>query len=350
MGSSRDQTPGTSRAGPLGKILIVDDEVFIQNAFKLYFETIGYQAWVADGGAAAMEIFNREDIDLDVVILDLVMPGANGLELLEIFQEQKPDVRVIIATGCGSISSAIDAMRLGAFDYITKPIIDFDRELLRVVEDAILQRRQESRGTGRGCNNPWSTSGCKEARQAQTFLGHISRLSSLAAQWHASDPEKAAERPVETLAAVEEALRTDLQIRAGLLYTRDEGGEPVPAHSWGEVERLDFAPHWFSDRQLFDAVRNGRFKVFTIDSLNTDALGFEPTGSPIHPVALHIPVVLEGVHRGFFLLFFDREYSLARDPGALNLGQAYLAIAPLLGSFFLGVLKHVRAPLSLEQA
>ncbi|MEM7234205.1 MAG: response regulator, partial [Planctomycetota bacterium] len=122
-------------------LLIVDDEHFILNALRLYFESHDFDVSAASDGDQASEIFAQKHKAIDVAILDLVMPGTHGLELLRSFKEIAPDVQVIIATGCGSMGSAVEALRLGAFDFITKPILDFDTDLMRSVRNALEVRR-----------------------------------------------------------------------------------------------------------------------------------------------------------------------------------------------------------------
>lgn len=122
-------------------ILIVDDEDFVRSSFQLYFETLGYRVWVADGGESALGIFRERSKELDVVLLDLVMPGVHGIEVLRQMKELDPSVEVVIATGCGNMNTAIQALRFGAYDYVTKPIVDFEEDLLRVVQDAVRLRR-----------------------------------------------------------------------------------------------------------------------------------------------------------------------------------------------------------------
>jgi FixJ family two-component response regulator len=120
----------------------VDDEEFIRGSFKLYFESMGYLVSVADGGDSALVAFGQKSEPVDVVLLDLVMPGTSGIDVLRRFKELNDDVEVIIATGCGSMHSAVEALRYGAYDYITKPILNFDEDLLRVVEEALAERRE----------------------------------------------------------------------------------------------------------------------------------------------------------------------------------------------------------------
>ncbi len=126
-------------------IFVVDDEAVIRNAFRIYFETLGYRVFTADGGEEAIDTFRGSMGKLDVVILDLVMPGMHGIDLLRQMKSLDSTVEVIIATGCGSMSTAVEAMRHGAFDYITKPVIDLDHDLLSVVKGAIIRRTTQRR-------------------------------------------------------------------------------------------------------------------------------------------------------------------------------------------------------------
>ena len=124
-------------------ILLVDDEAFIRHALELYFETHGFRVSTAQDGDAALETFRAPEKLLDVVILDLLMPGTHGLDVLRELKSIDPLVEVIIATGCGSMNHAVEALRHGAFDFITKPILNFDEDLLKTVEKALAARTKK---------------------------------------------------------------------------------------------------------------------------------------------------------------------------------------------------------------
>ena len=144
--SAKAPSPGQQPAP--GRILVVDDEVFIRNAFALYLETQGFEVHAAENGERAIEMIHGGTVAPDVVLLDLMMPGIDGIEVLRVIKRTQPLVEVIIATGCGSMSSAIQALRNGAFDYVTKPVTNLDRDLLRVVEEALESHRQKVAGAG----------------------------------------------------------------------------------------------------------------------------------------------------------------------------------------------------------
>jgi len=136
-------------------ILIIDDDVESREVVREALETVGFDFIEAETGEQALELFSSYDID--VVTCDILLPGTNGIEVLRQIKEIKPDTQVIMLTGLNEVDTAVEAMRLGAFDYLTKPIRL--KELRLVVERAIAQkqlseerdewRRQIARYSGR---------------------------------------------------------------------------------------------------------------------------------------------------------------------------------------------------------
>ncbi|MCE5228003.1 sigma-54 dependent transcriptional regulator [bacterium] len=102
-----------------GKILIVDDEWTIRDVLATILTTEGYQVTMAEDGAEAIKKLDEDTFDL--VITDLKMPNIDGMEVLRHLSTLNVSTLGIVATGYGSIESAVEALRLGAFDYITKP-------------------------------------------------------------------------------------------------------------------------------------------------------------------------------------------------------------------------------------
>jgi DNA-binding NtrC family response regulator len=102
------------------KILVVDDDTASVETTIEVLEREGYQLFSASGGHQALEILREEDID--VVITDLKMPDLSGIDLLKYIQNYNLHTQVIILTGYGTIDSAVEAMREGAFYYLKKPI------------------------------------------------------------------------------------------------------------------------------------------------------------------------------------------------------------------------------------
>jgi DNA-binding NtrC family response regulator len=125
------------------RVLIVDDERTLARSIKLFLEEQGHEAEVANDGERALELFQQFHPDL--VFLDLRLPGLSGLELLKKVRAHDPSVVAVVMTAYGTIEGAVEAMKLGGFDYVTKPI-DLDELkliLARAQEDRLL--RQEVR-------------------------------------------------------------------------------------------------------------------------------------------------------------------------------------------------------------
>jgi DNA-binding NtrC family response regulator len=101
------------------KILVVDDESGIRFFLEEMLKHEGYQVATADGGRAAMECIAAEEFD--VVLLDLMMPEVNGLEVLETLHRGSPETVVIVLTAYASLETAVQALRQGAHDYLFKP-------------------------------------------------------------------------------------------------------------------------------------------------------------------------------------------------------------------------------------
>lgn len=117
------------------RILVVDDEEAIRSVLADLFEGLGYQVCQQDNGKAGLQSALSEELDL--VILDLSLPGCDGLELLRSLKESKPDLPVLIITGYASMDSALEAMKLGAYDYITKP---FDLDEVQIIAERAAER------------------------------------------------------------------------------------------------------------------------------------------------------------------------------------------------------------------
>jgi len=116
-------------------ILIIDDEQGPRESIKLVLSD-DYKCFLAQNGAEGLGVLEKECIDL--IILDLKMPGLSGIETLEFIRAKDPDVEVILLTGYGTLETAQKAIRLGVFDYMSKP---FDIDHLREVVDHALERK-----------------------------------------------------------------------------------------------------------------------------------------------------------------------------------------------------------------
>jgi DNA-binding NtrC family response regulator len=101
------------------QILLAEDDAALRRMLRRILEEAGYEVTAVEDGLAAMARLQRP---FDLVITDLRMPGADGLQVLEFAHRRWPSVPVIVVTAFGSIPGAVDAMRLGAFDYLSKPL------------------------------------------------------------------------------------------------------------------------------------------------------------------------------------------------------------------------------------
>ncbi len=121
-------------------VLVVDDEASIRESLEMVLEYEGYRVLEAENGAQALERVRAESPD--AVLLDIKMPEMDGMEVLRILREEGFDLPVIMITGHGDVSTAVEATRQGAFDFFEKPL-QRDRVLLSLrnaVENAILMR------------------------------------------------------------------------------------------------------------------------------------------------------------------------------------------------------------------
>ena len=99
-------------------ILIVDDELGPRESLRMILKP-SYNTLTAPNGNTALNLIKQYPVDL--VTLDLKMPGMSGIEVLREIQKLKPDMQIIVITGYGTLKTAIECIRLGVFDYITKP-------------------------------------------------------------------------------------------------------------------------------------------------------------------------------------------------------------------------------------
>ncbi|OFW28643.1 MAG: Fis family transcriptional regulator [Acidobacteria bacterium RIFCSPLOWO2_02_FULL_65_29] len=117
---------GQKREGNPKTVLMIDDDESLRRVVEYNLHEEGYRVLTAADGATGFQAFQAQPVDL--VLTDVRMPEMDGLELLTRIKAMQPDLPVIMLTAHGTIHSAVEAMRLGAFDYLTKP---FDREQLK---------------------------------------------------------------------------------------------------------------------------------------------------------------------------------------------------------------------------
>ncbi|MDH5714906.1 MAG: response regulator [Candidatus Aminicenantes bacterium] len=119
------------------KILIIDDEASIRDSCSQVLSKEGYITETAEDGSVGLEKVKKTKPDL--VLVDLKMPGISGMEVLESLKEIDPDIVSIVITGYATIESAVEAMKLGAYDYVPKP---FTPDELRLITNRGLEKRR----------------------------------------------------------------------------------------------------------------------------------------------------------------------------------------------------------------
>src|ERR1700758_4370661 len=120
-----------------GKILIVDDELVVRDSLGKWFTSEGFSAKPVGGAREALDAIQHAEYD--IALLDIKMPGMDGMELQARLREADPDLTVIMMTGYASVDTAVHALKMGAYDYITKPV-DPD-ELSHLVANALEHKR-----------------------------------------------------------------------------------------------------------------------------------------------------------------------------------------------------------------
>lgn len=126
------------------RVLFVDDEKSLQEFMRTELPRLGHEVTVCPDGKTAIKVMEKSTFD--AAILDLRMPGMSGIEVLEHLKKVSPDTEAVMMTGHASMETAIEAVRLGAFDYITKPckMAEIETVLLKIIEKRDLKNRNQA--------------------------------------------------------------------------------------------------------------------------------------------------------------------------------------------------------------
>src|ERR1700730_16357247 len=147
------------------RVLIVEDEPAARNGLEQLLRSWGFIAESAADGRQALDKVTT--FRPAIVITDLVMPGMDGLELLRALKEQGADVTTLLLTAQGTVETAVEAMKEGAYDYLTKPI---DLQRLKILLDKIVERLQAV-GEGKALR--------RQLRESGTFGSMIGNSSEM---------------------------------------------------------------------------------------------------------------------------------------------------------------------------
>jgi two-component system response regulator HydG len=317
-------------------VLVVDDEPGIVDSLQKVFERESLRVLTARGGAEALELLRKEPIS--VVLTDLMMPGMSGLDLLKASRSVSPETETILMTAYGTVENAVEAMRQGAYDFVTKPLKR--AHVVRAVTKALEKRNlvQENRSlraqlaaqrqkTPIGQSLAWRRT-IDTVMQAAPSMATVLLLGEsgtgkelLARAIHEASPRAAGPFvPVNCAALPESILEAELfgyergaftgaiqrhdgrflQADRGTLFL-DEIGE-IPTHvqvkllrvlQEGEVERLggrttkvDLRLVAATNQDLRAAVKEGRFREDLYYRLNVIALRIPPLRERRDDIAL----------------------------------------------------------------
>ena len=124
-------------------ILVIDDEAAQRDVLTGYLKKKGYQIFAASSGKEGIEITKNEPVD--IILSDFKMPELNGIEVLEQVKKMNPEISFVIVTAYGTVENAVKAMRLGAFDYISKPVDldELDLMIERIIEHKNLKSENQ---------------------------------------------------------------------------------------------------------------------------------------------------------------------------------------------------------------
>src|ERR1035438_1915034 len=155
--STSHSHPAQIEGANLLNLLIVDDDRITREACREVARSLGFNTQVADCAEQAYRLLDSSSTD--VVLLDMRSPGAGGLEALHAIKQRRADALVIVVTPYGTVQSAVQAMKAGAYDYVTKP---FSMEELRLLLDGVAAHlrlktenrlRRETSKSGQGFGN-----------------------------------------------------------------------------------------------------------------------------------------------------------------------------------------------------
>ena len=159
--------------GRLGTVFVVEDEALVRRAVCRALQAGGFAVRDFEAGSAALVALEQAGDDVDVLITDVLMPGMSGFELLTETNTRWRDLPVLLMTGQATVSAAVEAMRLGAYDYLVKPV-DAQNTLIPAVRRAIEHKRLVAR-------NRFLESQLEAAQRARGMVGDSAAMRQVSA-------------------------------------------------------------------------------------------------------------------------------------------------------------------------
>jgi len=255
MAGSTDSPPRT--------ILVADDEPNIRRVLEALFTKEGHTVLTAENGKRAVDLASTTSIDL--LISDLIMPDMTGVEVLRSVKQLQPHCAAIILTAYGTIKTAVEAMRLGAFNYIAKP---FDMDEVRVMARQALENRTLRE------ENTFLKQELRSAYKFDNIVGTSSRMQEVY-----KIVERAAESRATVLIRGESGTGKELIARA-LHYNSPRAGKPFVAVSCAALPESLLESELFGhEKNAFTgaaAAKPGRFELANQGTLFLDEVAEIP--------------------------------------------------------------------------
>ena len=253
----------------MATILIIDDNDTVRDGLAHIVKKMGHEAITAAAGAAGVEAF-RARRGVDFVITDLKMDGASGVEVLKTIAADDPDVPVMIITGFGTVETAVEAMKLGAFDFLTKP---FPPEVVRLK----VERALELVGARRGRRRTEAHNEYLKAEHEGRFSELIGTSDKMAAVRKAID--KVSRSDTTVFIAGESGTGKELVARAVHRLSRRADGPFIKVNCGALTETLLESELFGHEKGAFTGAiktKLGRFELADGGTLFLDEVGDVP--------------------------------------------------------------------------